>query len=121
MYGRNKKNKLISQVRDNSQYIHNRLKEIHDSPVVSCVRHKGLLAAFDIIKDGKPTFYVENRVPIGYYIMQESLKMGVFLRSLGNTLVIIPPLAIPRMDLEFLMDVVIKLIYKIENKLQSYN
>ena len=116
-----KKNKLISQVRDNSQYIHNRLKEIHNSSVVSCVRHKGLLAAFDIIKDGKPTLYIENRVPIGYYIMQESLKMGVFLRSLGNTLVIIPPLAIPRMDLEFLMDVVIKLIYKIENKLQSYN
>lgn len=112
-----KKNKLISQIRGNSQYIHNRLKEIHNSPVISCIRHKGLLAAFDIIKDGKPTFYVKNRVPIAYYIMQESLKMGVFLRSLGNTLVIIPPLAIPRTDLQFLMDVIIELVYKIEKEI----
>ena len=114
-----KKNKLISQVRYNSQYIHNRLKEIHNSPVASCVRHKGLLAAVDIKKDGKPIVYIKNKVPIGYYIMQESLKMGVFLRSLGSTLIIIPPLAIPRTDLEFLMDVVINLIYKIEHQLQS--
>jgi adenosylmethionine-8-amino-7-oxononanoate aminotransferase len=106
-------------VRYNSQYIHNRLKEIHNSPVASCLRHKGLLAAVDIKKDGKPIVYIKNKVPIGYYIMQESLKMGVFLRSLGSTLIIIPPLAIPRTDLEFLMDVVINLIYKIEHQLPS--
>jgi adenosylmethionine-8-amino-7-oxononanoate aminotransferase len=45
--------------------------------------------------------------------MNESLKMGVFLRPLGNTILIIPPLAINRKDFKFLLDV----IYRISDKI----
>ncbi len=48
--------------------------------------------------------------------MKESLKMGVFLRSLGNILMFIPPLAINQEDLDKIIDVQFKLIKMIEDK-----
>jgi adenosylmethionine-8-amino-7-oxononanoate aminotransferase len=36
--------------------------------------------------------------------MRESLKMGVYLRPLGNILMVIPPLAIDRTNLKQIMD-----------------
>ena len=48
--------------------------------------------------------------------MNESLKMGVFLRALGNIMIIIPPLAIDRNALEILLDTHFKLLQKIEKK-----
>jgi adenosylmethionine---8-amino-7-oxononanoate aminotransferase len=40
--------------------------------------------------------------------------MGVFLRILGNTIIIIPPLAIGRQDLKLLLDTIFGLVNKIE-------
>ena len=40
--------------------------------------------------------------------------MGVHLRSLGNILLLIPPLGIGKIDLERLIDVQLKLLRKIE-------
>jgi len=48
--------------------------------------------------------------------MNESLKMGVFLRSLGNVLMFIPPLAINQNDLDKIIDVQFKLMEMIEPK-----
>jgi adenosylmethionine-8-amino-7-oxononanoate aminotransferase len=46
--------------------------------------------------------------------MEESLKMGVFIRSLGSTIVVIPPLAICKKDFAFLLDVIYEITQKIE-------
>jgi adenosylmethionine-8-amino-7-oxononanoate aminotransferase len=40
--------------------------------------------------------------------------MGVFLRTLGNTIVIVPPLAIRKKDLKLLLDTIVTIIDKIE-------
>jgi adenosylmethionine-8-amino-7-oxononanoate aminotransferase len=48
--------------------------------------------------------------------MKESLKMGVFLRALGNIMIVIPPLAIDRNDLGILLDTQFKLLQKIEER-----
>ena len=48
--------------------------------------------------------------------MKESLKMGVFLRSLGNVLMFIPPLAINQNDLDKIVDVQFKIIELIKIK-----
>jgi adenosylmethionine---8-amino-7-oxononanoate aminotransferase len=55
-----------------------------------------------------------NRIRPNYFIMEESLKMGVFIRSLGSTIVVIPPLAICKKDFAFLLDVIYEITQKIE-------
>lgn len=108
-----KKYNLMNQIDSNSRYLSTRLKAIQGLSVVKDIRHKGLLAGIDLAIDGKPIKFLKNKHPVSYYIMSESLKMGVFLRPLGNTILIIPPLAINRKDFKFLMDV----IYRISDKI----
>lgn len=111
-----RKHNLLQRIKENSHYLEQRLREFCGSPVVSNLRNKGLLAAFDLKKKMKPINYMQNKEPIQYFIMRESMKMGVFLRSLANTMIIIPPLAIPKRDLRTLLDVQLHLLQKIEQE-----
>jgi len=117
-----KKQNLLSKIRINSTYLRNRLKEIQDSPIIGSVRHKGLLAAMHLVnkhdKRGKPIEMLTvdgKQVRSNYYLTQEALQMGVFIRGLGSTIVIIPPLAIGRRDFKHLLDVICELIRKMED------
>ncbi len=96
---------LLQTIKQNSSLPCATIKEVSKLPIVSRLRHRGLLAAFELHKNMKPIRFMQNKEPIQYYIMRESMKMGVFLRSLGNTMIVIPPLAIPRRDLRTLLDV----------------
>jgi len=109
-----KKSKLIKQIRHNSDYLRKRLSEFRESSIVEDIRYKGLLAGIELAKNGRPIRLLKNKRRINYFIMQESLKMGVFLRPLGNIMLVIPPLAIDRKNLETLLDTQLKIIKKIE-------
>ena len=115
------KQNLISRIRTNSIYFRNRLKEIQASSIVGRVVHKGLLGALDlVINNEKKEHPIQmlndhgNRIRPNYFIMEESLKMGVFIRTLGSTIVVIPPLAICKKDFAFLLDVIYEITQKIE-------
>ena len=99
-----KKTNLIVQIQQNSIYLQKRLNKFYDLDIVSKIRHKGLLIGIDLVNGKKSLNFVKDS-PINYYIMKESLKRGVYLRTLGNILTIIPPLAIPRAQLDIIIDV----------------
>jgi adenosylmethionine-8-amino-7-oxononanoate aminotransferase len=107
---------LIQQIKENSKHISKRLKEIEYSNIITDIRHKGLLTGIEIEKDGKPIEILKDGQRLNYFVMKESLKMGVFLRSLGNILMFIPPLAINQQELDKIIDVQFKLIKMIEDK-----
>lgn len=113
---------LIAQIKENSKYISKRLKEFDSTGsfknISIDIRHKGLLAGIEINdKNKNPIEFLRDKQRLTYYIIQESLKMGVFLRPLGNILMTIPPLAIDRDNLEKIMDVQFKLITMIDSKI----
>ncbi|TLX85485.1 MAG: hypothetical protein E6L01_06260 [Thaumarchaeota archaeon] len=62
-----------------------------------------------------------DNVPIGQYIAGESLKEGVYLRTLGNIITIIPPLAIGQDDLKKIVDVEFEIVDKIQKKLNRFS
>jgi adenosylmethionine-8-amino-7-oxononanoate aminotransferase len=109
------KHKLIDRIRENAEYINRRLKELN-SPIVANLRRKGLFAAFELQRKTKPIRLMRNNELVQYFVMRESMKMGVILRSLGNTMIVIPPLAIFRKDLRRLMDVQLLLVKRIERE-----
>jgi adenosylmethionine-8-amino-7-oxononanoate aminotransferase len=108
---------LIAQIRKNSNHILKRLKELESFDIIADIRHKGLLTGIDIEKNGKPIEMLKDGQRLNYFVMKESLRMGVFLRSLGNTLMFIPPLAIKQNDLDKIIDVQFALIKMIEAKI----
>jgi adenosylmethionine---8-amino-7-oxononanoate aminotransferase len=107
---------LIQQIRKNSKHISNRLKELESFSIIKDIRHKGLLTGIELEKNGKPIETLKDNQRLNYFVMKESLKMGVFLRSLGNVLMFIPPLAIKQDDLDKIIDVQFKLIEIIQSK-----
>ncbi|HXG06941.1 MAG TPA: adenosylmethionine--8-amino-7-oxononanoate transaminase [Nitrososphaera sp.] len=110
-----RKRNLVQKINANARYIASRLQESAKSPIVADIRHKGMLAGIELAKNNdEPILTLRNRQNINYFITQESLKLGVHLRSLGNIMMIIPPLAIGRQDLERLMDVHLEILRKAE-------
>jgi adenosylmethionine-8-amino-7-oxononanoate aminotransferase len=109
-----KKYGLVNKIRENSAYVNQRLQEIYSSSIAKNLRLKGLLGGIDLYKAKKPLLRLRDGTTTNSYIAKEALESGVFLRSLGNTLVIIPPLAIPKKDLKLLLDVIFNLVNKIE-------
>lgn len=105
---------LTQQIKLSSEYIASRLPEFSDSPIVGDIRHRGMLVGIELTKNNKPIVSLKNKEIINYFIMQQSLKMGVHLRPLGNIILLIPPLGVGKTDLEKLVNVAIKLLRKIE-------
>ena len=108
------KRNLMQQINANARYIASRLREFAKSPIVADIRHKGLLAGIELARDDRPIVKLKNKERINYFIMQESLKMGVHLRPLGNIMTVIPPLAIGKSDLVKVLDTTFKILRKVE-------
>lgn len=108
------KRNLMQQINANARYIASRLREFAKSPIVADIRHKGLLAGIELARDDRPIVKMKNKERINYFIMQESLKMGVHLRPLGNIMIVIPPLAIGKSDLVKVLDTHFKILRKVE-------
>jgi adenosylmethionine-8-amino-7-oxononanoate aminotransferase len=83
-----------------------RLLEIAGLPHVGHVRQCGFIAAIELVRD------VETREPFpwqerrGYRVCEEALRHGVWIRPLGNVIIVMPPLSIATDDLDAIFDAV---------------
>ena len=113
-----KENHLLHKIRTNSKQLEKRLQEFQLIPIVKNIRAKGLLAGFDLAVNGKPITMVDN-IPINYFVTRESLKRGVLLRSLGNTMIVIPPLAIDSYSLNKILDTQLEIVLDINKRIAN--
>ena len=101
-----------------------RLKEFEGYKSVHKIRHKGLLVGLELTRENEISQRKRKKQPLSFidgldlsnYIMRESMKRGVFLRSLGNIVTLIPPLAMPRNQLNVLIDTLHDIIKPIDEK-----
>ena len=80
-----------------------------------------MLVGIELTKNNKPIVSLKNKEIINYFIMKQSLKMGVHLRPLGNIILLVPPLGIGKTDLDKLLIVTTKLLRRIEKSCSSLN
>jgi adenosylmethionine-8-amino-7-oxononanoate aminotransferase len=78
-----------------------------------------MLCGIELRQGNKPINMIE-KVPIGQYIARESLKNGVYLRTIGSIITIIPPLSIEVDDLTRIVDVEYEIVEKIQHKIGRY-
>lgn len=105
-----KKYNLISKIKKRAIQIQSRIEEISNLDLVGDVRHKGLLMGIELVSNKKtknPVSY-QKRLPQKIFI--EAKKHGIYQRTLGNIVMVIPPLAISEKELDFLLDGTIKTI-----------
>ncbi len=81
-----------------------RLTQLKELEHVGDVRHCGMVGAVELVRDKETREPYPWEERVGVEVCLEARKHGLFLRPLGNVIVVFPPLAISREELALLMD-----------------
>ena len=98
------KERLLEQLPPKIAFLEERLRELSSLAHVGDVRQAGMIGGIELVYDkgtGEP-FPWEER--IGVRVCREARKYGIFLRPLGNVIVVFPPLSISLEEFHLLMD-----------------
>lgn len=95
---------LLASLSLKISYMADRLKVMAELPHVGETRQCGMVGAIELVEDKetKKPYPWEDRV--GMRVCREAKKHGLFLRPLGDIIVIFPPLAISMDEMELLMN-----------------
>jgi adenosylmethionine---8-amino-7-oxononanoate aminotransferase len=98
------KDRLLEKLPGKISHLSLRLSRLSNLPWVGDIRHCGLIGGIELVKnkETREPFAWEER--IGVQVCLEAQRHGIFLRPLGNVIVVFPPLAISLEELDFLMD-----------------
>jgi adenosylmethionine-8-amino-7-oxononanoate aminotransferase len=98
-----RREKTVKAMLPKIKYLRKRLGEFNKLPVVGDIRQLGFMVGIEL----KGFSYKER---VGHKVILEARKRGLMLRPLGNVIVLMPPLAISKKDLEKLLDITYKSI-----------
>ncbi|TAL24006.1 MAG: adenosylmethionine--8-amino-7-oxononanoate transaminase, partial [Nitrospirae bacterium] len=100
------KENTVKNLQPKIEILENRLREISALPHVGDVRNKGLMAGVELVTDKKTKEPYAWEEKIGWKVAYHARENGVFLRPLGNVIVIMPPLSISSENLLQLFKVI---------------
>ena len=110
------KHNLIKKVQKTSKIFENYSQEILDIDVVGDVRHKGMLMGIELVSNKKKKTPIRTKKSINKVFFEEGKKQGIYLRTLGNIVMLVPPLSIQENELELLLKKTIKTIQVAKSK-----
>ena len=94
--------KTLAKVASRSQQLRDHLERIRNHPQVGDIRQHGLIAGIELVRDKgtkEPYPWTDRR---GQRVCDFARSKGVWLRPLGNVVVIMPPLAIAADELDII-------------------
>ena len=112
-----KKYNLIHQIKKRALQLQSRINEISNLDLVGDVRHKGMLMGIELVSNKKTKKVVSPTKRLPQKIFTLSKKHGIYQRTLGNIVMVIPPLAISEKELDFLLDGTIKTIKEVSSQI----
>jgi len=111
------KNKLINKIKKTSKIFEGYYNEISQIEIVGDVRHKGMLMGIELVKNKRKKIPFKPKKSINRIIFEEGKKHGVYFRTLGNIVMIVPPLAISQKELNLLISGTIETIKSSQKQL----
>ncbi|HWI40019.1 MAG TPA: aminotransferase class III-fold pyridoxal phosphate-dependent enzyme, partial [Verrucomicrobiae bacterium] len=96
--------RLLERLRETIEHFSGRMRDLARLPHVGEARHVGMAGGVELVAER------ENRTPypweegVGVRVCREARKHGLFLRPLGNVIVVFPPLCITGAELDILFD-----------------
>ena len=98
------KNKLIKKIQKTSQVFEKYYDEISQLESVGDIRHKGMLMGIELVSNKKKKTPIHPKKSINKIFFEEGKRNGIYLRTLGNIVMLVPPLAITEKELELLLN-----------------
>jgi len=111
-----KKNNLIKKIQKTSKIFERFYDEVSDIDIVGDIRHKGMLMGIELVKNKQKKIPISPKKSINKIFFEEGKKNGIYLRTLGNIVMIVPPLAISESELELLLNRTITTIKNAKSK-----
>jgi len=108
---------LIKKIQKTSKIFESRVDEMSNLEMVGDIRHKGMVMGIELVHDKKSNTPVSFSQSINKVVFEEGRKNQIYFRTLGNIIMLVPPLAISQKDLNFLIDGTIKTIKSLSGKL----
>ena len=107
---------MIDKIQKTSKIYQNRINEIHNLDLVGDIRHKGMVMGIELVKNKKTKKPFTTDFSINKLVFEEGRKNNIYFRTLGNIVMLVPPLDISQKDLNFLIDGTIKTITALSRK-----
>jgi len=104
------KDNLIKKIQKKSKVFEKYYEEIAKLESVGDIRHKGMLMGIELVSNKKKKTPIRSKKSINKIFFEEGKNHGIYLRTLGNIVMLVPPLAISEKDLDFLLKRTIKTI-----------
>ncbi len=111
------KNNLIKKIQKTSKTFEKYYKEILDIDIVGDIRHKGMLMGIELVVNKKTKAPIHPKKSINKIFFEIGKKNGIYLRTLGNIVMLVPPLAISEKELNLLLKKTIITINQAKNQL----
>ena len=108
------KNKLISKIKKSQKVFQDYKEEIMNQSLVGDIRHKGMLMGIELVKNKQKKTPISSKTSINKIIFEAGKKNGIYLRTLGNIVMLVPPLAISEAELSQLIKRTIQTIKYVE-------
>ncbi len=89
------------------------LQEIVQFAHVGDVRNAGFMAGIELVEDKETKKPYDREEKMGWRVARRAREQGVFIRPLGNVIVIMPPLAISEQNLGQMMKVMKETIFAV--------
>jgi len=107
------KEKVVKNLQPKIEILETWLKEVLNIQHVGDVRNAGLMAGIELVKDKKTKETYDWEEKMGWRVAYHARENGVFIRPLGNVIVIMPPLSISKQNLNQLLKVIRDSIVKV--------
>ena len=111
-----KKNNLIKKIQKTSKIFDEFYDELSEIDIVGDIRHKGMLMGVELVKNKKRKTPIHPKKSINKIFFEEGKKQGIYLRTLGNIVMLVPPLAITENELRLLLEKTVKTIQSAKSK-----
>ena len=111
-----KKNNLIKKIQKTSKVFDEFYDELSKIDIVGDIRYKGMLMGIELVKNKKEKTPINPQKSINKIFFEEGKKQGIYLRTLGNIVMLVPPLAITEKELSLLLKKTIKTIQSAKSK-----
>ena len=108
---------LIKKIQKTSKVFEKFYKEIKEINVVGDIRHKGMLMGIELVSNKEKKIPIHTKKSINKIFFEEGKKQGIYLRTLGNIVMLVPPLSIQENELEMLLSRTIKTIQAAKSKI----
>jgi len=111
-----KKNNLVKKIQKTSKIFEKYYNEISEIDIVGDIRHKGMLMGIELVQDKSKKIPISPKKSINKIFFEEGKKNGIYLRTLGNIVMLVPPLAISESELDLLLKRTISTIKSVKSK-----